>query len=165
MKIIKKILMIIFWIILGIVALYSTSIIFQKLILKNKIPSFLGYKNFIVLTGSMEPTLHVGDIVIVKKTTDIKENDIISFRIENTVVTHRVKEIYKENGQDYFITKGDANSGIDTELLDKKNIEGKYCFRIPFLGKIVLFLKKPIGIIVLFIILGLLLILEKSSKN
>ena len=146
MKIVKKISKILFWIILVIIAIYSTFVIIQRLIYKDKTPSFFGYKNFIVLTGSME-------IVFVKETNDIKVNDIISFRINNSVVTHRVKEIYKEDGKDFYITKGDANTGTDTELINIEIVEGKYSFKIPFLGRIILFFQKPIGIIVLFTVL------------
>ena len=79
-KIVKRILKILFWIILVIITFYSTFMLSQKLIWKDKTPNFFGYKNFIELTGSMKPTLNVGDIIITKETKEIKENDIISFR-------------------------------------------------------------------------------------
>ncbi len=165
MKIVKKISKILFWIILVIIAIYSTFVIIQRLIYKDKTPSFFGYKNFIVLTGSMEPTLNKGDIVFVKETNDIKVNDIISFRINNSVVTHRVKEIYKEDGKDFYITKGDANTGTDTELINIEIVEGKYSFKIPFLGRIILFFQKPIGIIVLFTVLVIFLLLSSIKPK
>ena len=59
-------------------------------------PSFLGYKFFVVLTGSMSPTLDVGDLVIVKDTEPeaIAVGDVITYSVGNdNVVTHRVKEI------------------------------------------------------------------------
>ncbi len=165
MKIISKISKILLWIVLIIVALYSTIIIVQKLIFKDKTPSFMGYKNFIVLTGSMKPALNIGDIVIVKETDNIKKGDIISFKNQESVVTHRVYEIRKENGKDYYITKGDANSGTDDDLLSIEDIEGKYCFKIPFIGNIILFLQKPIGIIILFSILGFCLLLSSLKTD
>ena len=167
MKVVKKVGKIIFWILLIIIALYSVFIMIQKLLWKDKTPSFFGYKNFIVLTGSMEPTLNIGDIVVVKETTDIEEGDIISFRVKDFVVTHRVFEVYRENGKEYYITKGDANSNTDPELLNKENVDGKYCFKIPFLGRIIHFFQKPIGLIILFVMLGLALLLSsiKTNKN
>ena len=113
MKVVKRISKILFWIILVIVALYSVFMLLQKLIWKDKTPSLFGYKNFIELTGSMKPTLNEGDIIITKEAKEINKNDIISFKIDNSVVTHRVFEIYKENGKEYYITKGDANSDTD----------------------------------------------------
>lgn len=165
MKIVKRISKWLFWIILVLVALYSVIIIFQKLIWKDKTPSIFGYKNFIVLTGSMEPTLNIGDIVITKETTEIQEQDIISFREKNSnsVITHRVVEIKEKNEKIIYITKGDANSGNDTELLSIENIEGKYSFKIPFVGKIILFLQKPIGMIILCLIFSIFLMIESKK--
>lgn len=163
MKISKKIFKTLFWIILSLIAIYSTIIIFQKIIWKEKIPNFMGYKNFIVLTGSMEPTLNIGDIVFVKETTNIKEQDIVSFRVQNSIVTHRVVEIKEENEKNIYITKGDANSGNDTELLSIENIEGKYIFKIPFIGRIILFLQKPIGMIILCLIFSIFLMIESKK--
>ena len=160
MEFVKKFSKIMFWIVLVIIAIYSTFIIAQRLIWKDKTPSFFGYKNFIVITGSMKPTLNEGDIVFVKDVKDIQENDIIAFREQNSVVTHRVFEVYKENGEDYYITKGDANSGTDTRLLSISDVEGKYVFKIPFVGKVILLLRKPIGIIILFIVLVMFLLLS-----
>lgn len=165
MKISKKIFKTLFWIILSLIAIYSTIIIFQKIIWKEKIPNFMGYKNFIVLTGSMEPTLNIGDIVFVKETTNIKEQDIVSFRVQNSIVTHRVVEIKEENEKNIYITKGDANSGNDTELLSIENIEGKYIFKIPFAGRIILFLQKPIGIIILCLIFSIFLMIESKKTK
>ena len=62
----------------------------------DKIPSFFGYKPFIVLSGSMEPTINTGDLAISKEidTSTLKVGDIISFKIkDNIVVTHRIVEI------------------------------------------------------------------------
>ncbi len=153
MNIAKKILKIIFWIILIIIVIYSTTIIFQKIVRKDKTPDFMGYKNFIILTGSMEPTLKPGDIVFVKETTNINEQDIISFKVENAIVTHRVVEIENENGKNFYITKGDANSDNDIELISIEYVEGKYAFKIPLLGNIILFFQRPVGMVVLVIIL------------
>ncbi len=166
MKLIKKIAKILFWIILVFTTLYSTFIIIQKLFWKDKTPTFMGYKNFIVLTGSMNPTINEGDIVIVKAEADIQKGDIIAFKAQNSIVTHRVVEIKKEADKDFYITKGDANSSTDIELISKEDIEGKYCFKIPILGNIILFFQKPIGAVVLFLILGTLLLLSlKPEKN
>ena len=166
MNLVKKILRILFWIILIIIAIYSTVIIFQKIIWKDKVPNFFGYKNFIVLTGSMEPTLNTGDIVFVKETPDIKEQDIISFRVNNSIVTHRVVKIKTVDNNTYYATKGDANSDADTELVSLEEIEGKYIFKIPFLGNIINFFQKPMGIIILVaILIGILFLGAKKRPK
>lgn len=165
MVVIKKIAKVLFWVLLVLIAIYSTFIIVQKIFWKNKTPSIFGYKNFIVLSGSMEPTLNIGDMVIVKDTKDIKIDDIISFRVKNSVVTHRVFEIYKEDDKEYYITKGDNNNEADTELLNKKDIEGKFVFKIPYIGKIILFFQKPLGILTVFLFLGAFLLISKIKTN
>lgn len=167
MNIVKKILKSFFIIILIMISLYSAIIIFQKIIWKETAPNFLGYEDFIVITGSMAPTLNIGDVVFTKETTDIKKQDIIAFKVEDSVVTHRVIEIKKEDNKNFYITKGDANSGIDSELIKEEDIEGKYIFKIPFIGNIILFFQKPIGLIIVFsIFVGILLLgLIKKPKH
>ncbi len=165
MEIIKKIFRVIFWIILIIVAIYSTFNILEKVLWKESNPSFLGYKNFIVITGSMKPVLNEGDIVITKKSNNIKENDIISFRVGNSVITHRVVDIKKTNGKKFFITQGDANNAIDNNIVEENDIEGLYIMKIPMLGKVVLFLKTTTGLITLVILLVISLLVRKNKKQ
>ena len=167
MKTLKKISTVLFWIILFVIALYSIIVISEKLIWKDKTPTIFGYKNFIVISGSMTPSLNIGDIVFVTFTNDIKENDIITFRVNNGVVTHRVVEILEENGEKRYKTKGDANNTSDTELLKIEDIEGKYRFKIGYVGNIILFLQSKNGIALLVTILAISLILNngKEEKN
>ena len=163
---VKKITKIIFWVILFLIALYSSIIIIEKLICKDKTPNFFGYKNFIVLTGSMEPTLNIGDIVIVKETDDIKVNDIISFKVSNSVVTHRVTDIRHDDENNLsYITKGDANNGYDNEIIELEDIEGKYVFKIPKLGSLIMFFQKPIGLVILLLIFGVVLFINSIIPN
>ena len=123
--------------------------------------SFFGIKSFIVLSGSMEPTINVGDLIFVKDTKNIKEQDIISFQVENAVITHRVIEITKNNT---YITKGDANNIEDTEEIAKDKIQGKYFFKIGKIGNIILFFKTNYGMLIL-IMLFLLYLLIVNRKN
>ena len=114
----------------------------------------------------MEPTINVGDIVFVKETTDIKEQDIVSFRENNAIVTHRVEDItVDENNVTIYKTKGDANSAEDTGTVKIEDIEGKYCFKIGQVGKVILFLKTKTGIGILAIILILCLFFSKGKTE
>lgn len=161
----KKFANILFLILLSIIAIFCTIIIAEKIFCKDKTPSLFGYKNFIVLSGSMEPQLSVGDIVFIKETTDIKVNDIITFRIDNGEVTHRVIEIRDEDGEKLYKTKGDANNSEDDELVKLSDIEGKYIFKIAWLGNIILFLKTKIGIGLLIAVLIIGLFIGSSKKR
>lgn len=161
----KKFANILFSIVLVVIAIVLTITIVEKILWKDNTPSVFGYKNFIVLSGSMEPTLNVGDIVFVKKDTDIKVDDIIAFRIENGVVTHRVIEIIEKDGEKLYKTKGDANNTADDEFIRLSDIEGKYSFKIWYIGNIILFLKTKTGIGLLIAILMLSLFLGITKKE
>ena len=76
-----------------------------------------------VKTGSMEKAIYVDDIVIekiLKKSDEIVENDIITYKKDGLLITHRVKKIKN----DEIITKGDANNSED-EPISKDNVIGK----------------------------------------
>jgi len=134
----------------------------------DKVPSFLGYKPFIVLSGSMEPEIMPGDLIITKKIDpkDIKVGDVITFREgETTAVSHRVTEISTEDGLS-FHTKGDANIGSDRGAVSPESIEGKYIMRIAKLGNVALFLQTPIGLLVFVVIpLCLFILYDIVSRN
>ena len=108
---------------------------------------------FIVETGSMEDKIHTGDYVLVHRAKDYSVGDIITYRVNNYFVTHRIVEI----DGDKITTKGDANNTIDDEI-NRNQIEGKviYCggllnFIINFKYALAAFL---IGIYLLFSYLG-----------
>ncbi len=165
MKILKKTLKIFAYILVSLLAVYSTIIVVQKVLWRDKTPNIFGYKHFIVLSGSMSPTIDAGDIIIVKDTDNIELNDIVSFRLNNSVVTHRIVDSLEDDGVVKYITKGDANSGKDSLILDKSDIEGVYCFRIPKLGNVILFLKKPIVIFGFLVLIGGILFIYCFKPN
>ena len=104
-------------IILAIIAIcYS----FQTKILKKKYANIIGYTAFEVVTGSMANTINVGDIVFVKITESVSENDIIVYESDDGIITHRLISIDGEN----FIAKGDANNQKD-DPIKKEQIIGK----------------------------------------
>ena len=94
----------------------------------------VGITPYSVLSGSMEPTYHVGSMIYVvrQKPQDIKVGDAITFKVHKKVpATHRVVEINYEKKQ--FLTKGDANDAFDAPVSFTKLI-GKPIFTIPQLG-------------------------------
>ena len=91
--------------------------------------NLFGYTIFSVATGSMQPTLNINDIIIIKITDEVKEGDIITFSENNEFITHRV---LKKNNET-FITKGDSNNTEDNPV-NKENIIGKFVCRIPVIG-------------------------------
>jgi len=90
-----------------------------------------------VISGSMRPTLDVGDVVIIAKVSaaTVKPGDIIQFReAEGVTTVHRVVEIQESEGQRVFITQGDANSEPDANPVLAANVVGKAVFDIPKIG-------------------------------
>lgn len=155
-------------IVLVIVLIINITLIVGSYINPDKVPSFLGYKPFIVLSGSMEPEILPGDLIITKNADpeSIKVGDVITFRIDKTAaVSHRVTEIDTSQGLS-FHTKGDANIGSDKEEVLPENLEGKYILRIPKLGNVALFLQTPIGLLVFVVIpLCLFILFDIVSRN
>ena len=89
-----------------------------------------------VATGSMKPTINVGDLMIIQKcnANDIKVNDIIEYARKDYTVIHRVIDIYQEDGEFFFITKGDNNDSADSDPVRENQLKGKAIFRIPYLA-------------------------------
>ena len=98
------------------------------------LPHVFGIKPYIVLSGSMEPTISTGGLVWINtRETDVHENDIAAYELtKGTYVTHRV--IGVSDGE--YIFKGDANETEDLVPVAKQQIVGKYMFTIPELGRV-----------------------------
>lgn len=120
----------------------------------------VGLTPYAVLSGSMEPTYHVGSLIYVKdmEPEEIKVGDPITFVFnENLVVaTHRVIRIDSQNKQ--FYTKGDANDAADGSPVSFNNLVGKPVFTIPYLGYVAEFLSTSLGRIIGIAGLGVLII-------
>ena len=97
---------------------------------------FFPIKPVSIGSGSMEKTLMVGDIVIIKecKPQDVIVGDIIQFKDGNTTTIHRVIEKYQEDGEYYFVTKGDNNKKRDKDEVLEENLKGKVIFKVRYLG-------------------------------
>jgi signal peptidase len=164
MKIVKKILTTIILIILLCILFVSGVIIVNSYVHPNEVPSFFGWKPFIVLSGSMEKEILTGDMVIVKEvdTSTLKEGDIIAFKSDDIVITHRILRIENVDGEVRYITKGDNNNTEDTSYVLPKNVEGLYKFRIGRLGNLAMFMQTPTGMVVCISIPLIMLILIQA---
>jgi signal peptidase I len=138
---------------------------------KNQIADVMGYKPFIVLSGSMEKIINIGDLAITKNidSKKIKIDDVIAFRKDNIVILHRVKEIHNDGDLLKFKTKGDNNNVADDFFVDSNLIEGVLYTKIPYLGSVLLFLSKPVGLIIIILVIivismGLYFINFRNSK-
>ena len=109
-------------------------------IVGNRLPMPFGYGAAVVLSGSMEPEISEGDLIIVRETNTFTSNEVVVYDDTESLVVHRVVDI---NGE-IVTTKGDANPVAD-EPIHISAVKGAVVVVIPFAGKLVDFLKTPIG--------------------
>lgn len=111
----------------------------------------IGLQIFTVLSGSMEPTYHVGSLIYVKSVDyrELKAGDAITFMLdENTVATHRIVEVVPDEEDSAVLryrTKGDANEVEDGSLVHYKNVIGTPVCTIPYLGYVASYIQNPPG--------------------
>lgn len=124
------------------------------------LPRLLGMTPLAVLSGSMEPTYHVGSLIFVKDAdaSEVKQGDPITFKISaDTMVTHRVIAIDTQN--QCFYTKGDANNTPDGGSVSYENLVGKPAFTVPMLGYLAVYAQTRQGMIILITIILVVLVL------
>jgi signal peptidase I len=110
-----------------------------------------GWRVDVVYSGSMQPELKVGSIVVTRpvRPDEIKPDDIITFYspLDQKLTSHRVIAI--EPGlQVSILTKGDANGHPDPFIVPAENVVGKVCLHIPYLGYFARFVKTPVGLLI-----------------
>lgn len=125
LKIITKIIVDIIIFVLGIMAILVIWGFIQINIQNREYVDIFGYSILSAETGSMSPTIEKGDIIIIKIGDEIKENDIITYKQENVLITHRVEKIE----DDIIIAKGDYNN-VQDESIKKNQVIGKAVFII-----------------------------------
>lgn len=132
----------------------------QLKILKRDYINFCGYTVFQVITGSMEDTIKIKDIIIVEITKEVEENDIITFKSGENFVTHRI--INKD--RDNLITKGDANNSQD-DPIKLNDVVGKVIFVISDVAIWISVLKTPEVIIATIISIIVIWIMFFKNKK
>lgn len=141
-KTLKKILNVISTILVVIVVVLALLLVGAR---------FIGLNVYTVLSGSMEPTYHVGSLIYVKDvdTDELKAGDVITYMLdEDTIVTHRIADVIPDETDPSIIrfqTKGDANDSVDGSLVHYKNVIGTPVFSIPKLGYLANYIQKPPG--------------------
>lgn len=117
----------------------------------------LQIKLYSVLSGSMEPRIPLGSVILVVPSKEYKAGDVITFGAETDrtkTVTHRIVDVSRDIdlGKVSYRTKGDANDSVDMELIDSGRVIGKVVFHLPLLGYAVAFAQTQMGLILLIII-------------
>jgi signal peptidase len=97
----------------------------------------------VIATGSMKPMINSGDITLNKRvnTDSLNIGDIIQFKREGILISHRIVDLVENNNKVYFKTKGDNNSIADAEFVAPEQVKGKVIKTIPKAGWVTLFIK------------------------
>ena len=149
-----------------VIILYNVVLLYMSYIDKFDAPSFYIYKAYLISTESMEPELKKGDAIIIKKVAEdqLRVNDIVTFKINGEIITHRIVRIDDVNSEKFYITKGDNNNVEDSDELRFSDIEGKQIIKIPHLGNIVAGLKNGI-VIILVVLIALIMYLNRIEMK
>lgn len=125
LKIIKDIIINLVIFILGIIAILAIWTSIQLNVQKKEYANIFGYSIFSTETGSMSPTMEIGDVIIVKIGEQVQEKDIITYKKDNSFITHRIVKIEGNS----IIAKGDNNNTQDEEITQDA-VVGKVVFII-----------------------------------
>ncbi len=162
MKKITKLILNILCVMTVLIIILGISYVIQITIMKKKYANVIGYSLFEVLTGSMTPTINIGDDVLIKITKDIQKGDIVVFdnQENDNFIIHRVIQI----NENEIITKGDSNNTEDIAI-SKENVIGKTLIIFPKLGKIQEFFRKPYIFIPLVDVIIIATLVTNYRKN
>ncbi|MEK7066319.1 MAG: signal peptidase I [Patescibacteria group bacterium] len=130
-----------------------------------KVPG--NYELKIVKSGSMEPSIKTGSVVVIKPSAEYIVGDIITFGKDdkkNIPTSHRVSAVRMNQGEMLYTTKGDANNAIDAKEISQKEIIGKVVFKLPYLGYVLDMAKKPIGFVLLVVIPAVVIVYDEAVK-
>ena len=167
--IIKRLLKIVYVPIIAGIILITILAGYKKCVKHENNISILGFRQYVVATGSMEPEYNIGDVIIIreKPEEEIKIGDIINYTSENGIdtITHRVVDIIEKDGQNYYKTKGDNNNSEDSELVKYSQVKGKLVFKISKLGTVITKMFTGTGITILFAVIILSYIRDKNKEE
>jgi len=127
------------------------------------------YKILSVMSGSMEPSIPVGGLILIKPVETYGIGDVITFRSKKSssdkdLTTHRISSEKQTDAGISFITKGDANSNEDTVSVDFDQILGKRHLTIPVLGYLLTYIKTLPGLMLIIIVPATVIIYEEARK-
>jgi len=149
-----KVLTYAFYIAIAVVAIF---------LLASMVP-VAGIKTFIVQSGSMEPSIKTGSVVVVKSSDTYNVGDVITFGPRTKTkspTTHRIVEV-KEDGN--FVTRGDANNAEDMRTTSRFEVIGRVLFSVPYVGYAVAATQKPWGFGLIIVLPAVIIIWEEAQK-
>ncbi len=142
-------------------------VLLALLLIASKLPIAGNYQIKIVLSGSMEPAIKTGSIVVIKPADSYRIGDIITFgpdNKKNIPISHRIVETRVINGETRFLTKGDANKQPDIAEVKVSAVIGKVILSVPYFGYLLDMARKPLGMIILIGVPAVVIIFDEGHK-
>lgn len=138
----------------GFILICNLIIIVKSTLQPNDPPALFGLMPMVVMSGSMSGNavdhIEEDDLIFISKVDHkkLEVGNIIAYKKDDkTIITHRIVLIETvDNNELRFITKGDANN-VNDDPISKNEIIGIYMWRIPKLGRLVMFMQTPIGVV------------------
>ena len=143
--------------------LFGISLLLALLVALAVIPMFVGLRSFVIMSGSMEPTISTGSVAFAQPvpSQELQIGDVIAFNPHPDAVMptiHRVIKIEDRKGTRYYTTRGDSNNGDDAEMaLPPQSLQ--VVGALPVIGYLVFYAAQPIGTVLLVVVPLLLLAL------
>ena len=152
-RVVQRAALFVGWIILGT---------FGGLLLAVGVPNLFHAKSLTVMSGSMEPTIGTGDVVVARQIPpmDARVGDIVTFRDplkHDRLITHRVREIHVLQNKVLFVTKGDANTSTEHWVVPEDGTIGRVAFHVPRLGYFMVWIHSTFGLLLLIVLPTLVL--------
>ena len=142
----SKLFLTVFLVYIGIALLFPNIALFNR------------YQHYIIVTPSMEPTINVGDVVIINQKVDIdtlSPGDIIAANVtinsQDIIVVHYVHSIDNTSEDRIIRTRPENTLDADEWELTDVDINGIYMFKIPKIGRFLLFAQSPLGRVVILL--------------
>lgn len=132
--------------VVGVLLVYNVYALVARLAFGNGMPTFFGFGSAVVETGSMEPEISAGDLIIVHAEDGYSVGDVVTFLdgASGSYITHRI--VFASDG--HYATQGDANNVQDDIDVTDSTIVGKVVAVIRGAGGFVKFVQSPLGMFV-----------------
>lgn len=137
------------------------------LLIGTRVPLFGEYQIKIVQSGSMEPTIKTGALILIYPTGSYRVGDVVTFgeeSVDSLPTTHRIIGETIEKGVLTYATKGDANEEKDAVPIAANDIVGEVLFDIPYVGYILDFARKPLGFVLIIVVPAVLIFIDEGMS-